>query len=128
MKAFSAGADVGRGDDTSPSGKSKEKADEADSDIVDEDDDDSIEDGMNVKGRSSKDPQRVKRQTLRARIRECRVIQHRIFFLLGDVHHMLGSEYGSTYEEDKAYGGAEALRKELLKGTLPFTFHGVARQ
>lgn len=51
---------------------------------------------------------------LQSRLRECQVIRHKIFFLLGDLHHTIGNDK----EEEGAYAEADALRQQLLKGTL----------
>ncbi|KAG9310910.1 putative E3 ubiquitin-protein ligase [Chiua virens] len=58
---------------------------------------------------------RGKRIALLARLRECLMVLHRVKFLQGDVHHVLGSSYSE--KEDAAYADAESLRKDLLKST-----------
>jgi E3 ubiquitin-protein ligase SHPRH len=56
---------------------------------------------------------RNKRGALHNRLRDCYVVLHRIKFLQGDVHHMLGPSHAA--EEDAAYQEAESIRRSLLK-------------
>ncbi|GJE89122.1 hypothetical protein PsYK624_052160 [Phanerochaete sordida] len=56
---------------------------------------------------------RVKRRALVARLRECQITLHKVTFLKGDVHHVLGN----TEEETAAYEKADGLRRLLLRGT-----------
>ncbi|KAH9476541.1 putative ATP-dependent helicase [Psilocybe cubensis] len=56
---------------------------------------------------------RVKRRTLKSRLREGYVLLHRVKFLQGDVYHVLGR----SNDEDAAYQAAEQLRRQLLKVT-----------
>lgn len=55
-----------------------------------------------------------KRGALQNRLRECRLILHRAKFLQGDLYHILGASHSSS--EDAAYGAAEEIRRDLLKG------------
>lgn len=61
---------------------------------------------------------RVKRRTLKHRLREGHVLLHRVKFLQGDVYHVLGR----SVDEDAAYQAAEKLRRELLKGVYWIRF------
>ncbi|TFK67239.1 hypothetical protein BDN72DRAFT_843332 [Pluteus cervinus] len=56
----------------------------------------------------------AKRGALTQRLRECKVVLHRIKFLQGDVYHVLGDRH--VQSEEEAYATAEELRKELLSG------------
>ncbi|KAF9459395.1 SNF2 family N-terminal domain-containing protein [Collybia nuda] len=56
-----------------------------------------------------------KRGALQNRLRECRLILHRVKFLQGDLHHILGASH--SVAEDAAYAAAEEIRRSLLKGT-----------
>ncbi|KAJ6625017.1 SNF2 family N-terminal domain-containing protein [Mycena sp. CBHHK59/15] len=58
---------------------------------------------------------RHKRQALKQRLRECRLILHRVKFLQGDTYHMLGASQSAA--EDAAYREAETIRRGLLKTT-----------
>ncbi|KZS95380.1 hypothetical protein SISNIDRAFT_408473 [Sistotremastrum niveocremeum HHB9708] len=53
----------------------------------------------------------AKTLSLQLRYREAQVVQHRIYFLLGDVYHVLGS----TVAETEAYEKAEEVRRSILK-------------
>lgn len=55
----------------------------------------------------------VKTRALRQRLRESRVVLHRVKFLQGDVYHVLGKTHSDA--EDKAYAAAEEIRRDLLK-------------
>lgn len=50
------------------------------------------------------------------RLREIKLVLHKVKFLQGDVYHMLGEAYSSA--EAEAYDAAEAIRRDLLKGTV----------
>lgn len=50
---------------------------------------------------------------LQNRLRECRLTLHQAKFLQGDIYHILGL----SQSEDEAYGAAEKVRHDLLKGT-----------
>ena len=53
-----------------------------------------------------------KRGALQHRLRECRLTLHKAKFLQGDIYHILGV----PQSEDEAYGAAEKIRHDLLKG------------
>ncbi|RPD76905.1 hypothetical protein L226DRAFT_459082 [Lentinus tigrinus ALCF2SS1-7] len=61
------------------------------------------------------DAHRAKGTSLHQRLRESRIVLHKIKFLQGDVYHVLGKSYEDS--ENEAYAAAEDLRKQLLKGT-----------
>jgi E3 ubiquitin-protein ligase SHPRH len=48
-----------------------------------------------------------------ARLREARILLHKVQFLLGDAYHRLGC----TADEDSSYSAAEHIRKQLLRHT-----------
>ncbi|KAF5351852.1 hypothetical protein D9756_007728 [Leucocoprinus leucothites] len=56
----------------------------------------------------------TKRRALQQRLREARLVLHRVKFLQGDVCHVLGGQY--SFSETQSYGLAEEIRRELLKG------------
>jgi E3 ubiquitin-protein ligase SHPRH len=60
----------------------------------------------------------VKRRALHQRLREVRLVLHRVKFLQGDVYHVLGGQYSA--EEALAYSVADEIRRDLLKG-IPLT-------
>lgn len=55
---------------------------------------------------------------LQHRLREIKLVLHKVKFLQGDVYHMLGEAYSSA--EAESYDAAEAIRRDLLKGMLRF--------
>ncbi|KAF7984569.1 hypothetical protein HWV62_13783 [Athelia sp. TMB] len=57
----------------------------------------------------------AKGRALRQRLREARVVLHRVKFLQGDVYHVLGGAHAAA--EDRAYADAEEIRRDLLKTT-----------
>lgn len=57
----------------------------------------------------------TRRRTLQQRLRETRLVLHRIKFLQGDVYHVLDSQHPS----EESYRVADEIRRELLKGSLP---------
>ncbi|OJT14448.1 hypothetical protein TRAPUB_9026 [Trametes pubescens] len=61
------------------------------------------------------DAHRAKAGMLQNRIRDARIILHKVKFLQGDVYHVLGEQYAN--QENEAYAAAEELRRVLLKGT-----------
>lgn len=63
---------------------------------------------------------RSKRGALRNRLRECRLVLHRVKFLQGDVYHVLGDSHSPL--ENDAYGAAEVIRRELLKSMSAVNF------
>ena len=56
-----------------------------------------------------------RRRGFQQRLREVRIVQHRIKFLQGDVYHMLGGQQVAL--ENEAYSTADEIRRDLLKGT-----------
>ncbi|KAJ7281752.1 SNF2 family N-terminal domain-containing protein [Mycena rebaudengoi] len=72
------------------------------------------DDGSRPETTASKE-HRAKRNAMKIRLRECRLILHRIKFLQGDAYHMLGDSQAAA--EDTAYGAAETIRQSLLKAT-----------
>lgn len=62
-----------------------------------------------------------KRRALQQRLREVRLVLHRIKFLQGDVFHVLGAQH--SVSETESYGVAEEIRRDLLKGQpFPLSF------
>ncbi|KAH9856240.1 SNF2 family N-terminal domain-containing protein [Lenzites betulinus] len=61
------------------------------------------------------DAHRTKATGLQNRIRDARIVLHKVKFLQGDVYHVLGAQYAN--QENDAYAAAEELRRVLLKGT-----------
>ncbi|KII84144.1 hypothetical protein PLICRDRAFT_179819 [Plicaturopsis crispa FD-325 SS-3] len=90
--------------------KGKGKARERSSSATPSDDDES-EDG-DVPKTPAGEAYTNKRRALQQRVRESRVLLHRVKFLQGDVCHVLGAP-----EEDAAYAAAEEIRRDLLKTT-----------
>lgn len=60
----------------------------------------------------------TRRGALQHRLREIKIVLHKVKFLQGDVCHMLGEDHSSA--EAEAYDAAEAIRRDLLKGMLRF--------
>jgi len=60
------------------------------------------------------DEQAVRRRSLNQRLRETRLVLHRIKFLQGDIYHVLDNQHSS----EESYGVANEIRRELLKGSL----------
>ncbi|KAJ7126620.1 SNF2 family N-terminal domain-containing protein [Mycena crocata] len=58
---------------------------------------------------------RAKRHSLKHRLREFRLVMHRVKFLQGDTYHMLGES--QLEAENAAYAEAETIRRSLLKTT-----------
>ena len=56
----------------------------------------------------------AKRGALQHRLREVKLVLHKVKFLQGDVYHILGEAYSSA--EAAAYEAAESVRRDLLKG------------
>ncbi len=67
----------------------------------------------------------TRRRALQQRLREIRLVLHRVKFLQGDVYHVLGSQHSAA--EVEAYGIADEIRRDLLKGSLISAFHGQSR-
>ena len=53
-------------------------------------------------------------RSLKSRLREYRMLEHKILFTFGDLYHSLGPTHASS--EDAAYEAADVIRKELLSG------------
>ncbi|KAF9007147.1 SNF2 family N-terminal domain-containing protein [Cyathus striatus] len=100
-------------DPASPNHKGKGKEVDGASDIDDEDDDDDDGDFPHT---PAGEEHRTKRRALKQRLREAKLILHQVMFLLGDVNHVLGETHAES--EDLAYDKAEAVRKDLLKGSM----------
>lgn len=93
-------------------GKGRARSDSPDHDSVEAD-----EEGLphNPIG----DAHRAKAGMLQNRIRDARIILHKVKFLQGDVYHVLGEQYAN--QENEAYAAAEELRRVLLKGKYRYT-------
>ncbi|KAF8624317.1 hypothetical protein AX15_005947 [Amanita polypyramis BW_CC] len=57
----------------------------------------------------------TKRGALQHRLREVKLVLHKVKFLQGDVYHMLGEAYSSV--EAAAYEAAEDVRRDLLRAS-----------
>lgn len=103
----------------SEKGKGKEvvKLDDQDAD----NDNDASEEDLEEKGlpkTPAGEEHRHKRAALKQRLREGRLLLHRVHFLLGDTYHVLGD----TPMEEASYERAEGLRRELLRSTSASKF------
>jgi E3 ubiquitin-protein ligase SHPRH len=73
-----------------------------------------------------------RRRAFQHRLREVRIVQHRIKFLQGDVCHVLGDQQVAL--ENEAYSTADQIRRDLLKGTsytvmsISMTKHCICRR
>ena len=96
-------------------GKAREVSEELSED-EDEDDEDEHEDpeDKGLPKTPAGKQHKAQRGALKSRLREARLILHRIKFLLGDVYHVLGGVHSTS--EDAAYEVAEQIRRDLLKG------------
>lgn len=56
----------------------------------------------------------TKLRGLQQRLKEIRLVLHRIKFLQGDVYHVLGGQHAES--ESQAYEIADQIRKDILKG------------
>ncbi|KAK0200494.1 SNF2 family N-terminal domain-containing protein [Desarmillaria ectypa] len=65
----------------------------------------------------------VKRRALQQRLRESRMVLHRVKFLQGDTYHVLGDLFSA--EESTAYAICEEIRCDLLKSTEDEVNHGM---
>ncbi|KAI0350953.1 hypothetical protein OH77DRAFT_1411940 [Trametes cingulata] len=94
--------------DDNDKGKGRARSETPDGDSVDADDE-----GLphNPVG----DAHRAKLGMLQNRLRDARIVLHKVKFLQGDVYHVLGDQYAN--QENDAYAAAEELRRVLLKGT-----------
>lgn len=63
----------------------------------------------------------AKKRGLQQRLRECRLLMHRIKFLQGDVWHVRGDMHAAA--EKDAYDIAEQIRRLLLKSKRYWSFH-----
>lgn len=99
---------------TTDKGKGKERAvSEAPSDSEDEGSEDT-----KLPRNPAGEEHTMKRGALQHRLREIKLVLHKVKFLQGDVYHMLGEAFSSA--EAEAYDAAEAIRRDLLKGMLSF--------
>ncbi|KAF7356798.1 SNF2 family helicase [Mycena venus] len=90
-------------------GKERERSSSPLSDIESNEDQD--HDGSSES--SALKEHRAKRQALKQRLREAKLVMHRVKFLQGDAYHMLGASQSAA--EDAAYGEAEKIRRAILK-------------
>ncbi|KAI0035543.1 SNF2 family N-terminal domain-containing protein [Vararia minispora EC-137] len=95
------------------SGNSDQDKGKAHADLTDSDPED--EDANGLPRTPAGEDHRHKKPGLQNRLRDAYLSLHRVKFLQGDVHHVLGSSHEA--DEDAAYAAAEGLRKELLKIT-----------
>ncbi|THU89639.1 hypothetical protein K435DRAFT_760893 [Dendrothele bispora CBS 962.96] len=115
--ALRAERSLGANEGSNDKGKGKERA-SSPSDIEDEeeeDDDEENEDDRGLPKTPAGREHRDKGRALRQRLREAMIVLHRVKFLQGDVYHNLGPTESAN--EDKSYGDAELLRRNLLKFT-----------
>ena len=89
-------------------GKGKERAASEFSSPYDDDDEQDLPRNLAGEEHSSK------MLALQLRLREARISLHKVYFLKGDVYHVLGDVY--TDAENESYAKAEELRRLLLKG------------
>lgn len=92
-------------------GNGKEKELQTTDDHSDDDNEDEDVEERGLPKTPAGDEHRHKRAALKQRLREGRLLMHRVHFLLGDVQHVLGD----TVMEEASYEAAERLRRELLK-------------
>lgn len=103
------GQDKGKGRATSPEAADDDDAsDEENEPSEDPDEDEDVSEGST----NAKDPIRRVKGGYQLRLRECRIILHQAYFMLGDVCNRLGK----SKEEDENYQAAELLRRSLLAG------------
>ncbi|KAK0216540.1 SNF2 family N-terminal domain-containing protein [Armillaria nabsnona] len=67
----------------------------------------------------------IKRRALQQRLRESRMVLHRVKFLQGDTYHVLGDSFAA--EESAAYAECEEMRHNLLKSTEDEANRGMAQ-
>ena len=109
--------------DDNEKGKGKER-DMRDEDVGPDAEDDADEEDLEEKGlpkTPAGEEHRHKRAALKQRMREGRLLLHRVHFLLGDIHHVLGD----TAMEEVSYERAERLRRELLRSMPVSYLHSV---
>ena len=94
--------------DDNRKGKGRARSDTPDMDLE--------EDEEGIPRNPAGDAHRAKTTSLSNRLRESRIVLHKIKFLQGDVYHVLGKSYEDA--ENEAYAAAEDLRRQLLKGAL----------
>ncbi|KAJ7453930.1 hypothetical protein B0H11DRAFT_2176342 [Mycena galericulata] len=92
-------------------GKERQRSLSPLSDLESDDDDDDEDSSRTAAAKEH----RAKRTGLKHRLRDCRLVMHRVKFLQGDVYHMLGAS--QSVKENAAYGEAETIRRTLLKST-----------
>lgn len=97
-------------EEESPKGKGKQR--EVSLSLSSDDGSDDGEDA-NLPRTSAGKEHKDKRSALQQRLRESRVVLHRVKFLQGDVYHVLGAAYAD--QENAAYEAAESIRRALLK-------------
>ncbi|KAJ7132049.1 SNF2 family N-terminal domain-containing protein [Mycena epipterygia] len=88
-------------------GKERQRSLSPLSDLESDDDDD------DASHTSATKEHRSRRRALKQRLRECRLVMHRVKFLQGDAYHMLGASQLAA--ENAAYEEAETIRRTLLK-------------
>ncbi|KAK7030788.1 SNF2 family helicase [Favolaschia claudopus] len=104
------GTEVERAPSTSPSkGKGKERESSILS-LSEVDSDDDTDDDSQTQALKEF---RIKRRALKQRLREAKLVMHRVKFLQGDAYHMLGATQSAA--EDAAYAEAEKIRRGILK-------------
>ncbi|KAF9039897.1 SNF2 family N-terminal domain-containing protein [Panaeolus papilionaceus] len=101
------------GTTTDRKGKGKAKAIADDSEESGDEDEEEDPENLGLPKTPAGDEHRTKRGALSNRLRDAKVLLHRIIFLEGDAYHGLGR----GKEEDEKYGEADAIRKDLLKIT-----------
>ncbi|KAI0789257.1 SNF2 family N-terminal domain-containing protein [Abortiporus biennis] len=88
-------------------GKGKERQSSPESDLGSEDSD--------IPQNAAGEEYEIKRRAIQQRLRECQITLHKVYFLKGDIYHVLGNAYSD--QETEAYAVAEDLRRVLLKST-----------
>ncbi|CAL1697614.1 unnamed protein product [Somion occarium] len=107
------GRDVANPDDSeddSMEGKGKSRARESTPSDISMDSEDA-----DVPKNAAGEEHAHKRRALQQRLRECQISLHKVYFLKGDVYHVLGATFSDS--ENDAYASAEELRRLLLKST-----------
>jgi E3 ubiquitin-protein ligase SHPRH len=102
----------------SPIDKGKGKERDRSSSPLSDFESDENEDDDDVSRSPAAKEHRFKRLALKQRLRECRLVMHRVKFLQGDIYHMLGEAQSAA--ENAAYGEAETIRRNLLQSTIFF--------
>lgn len=104
-------------EDVSPEGGNGEKGKEREHSLISNDED--------IPRSVLDEEHAAKRRALQQRLKEMRLVLHRVKFLQGDVYHVLGSQHSAS--EAEAYGTADEIRRDLLKGSLVCTLYGFSR-